>query len=50
MEVKIDDKKQEITEKKVIKDVPKEETKPVSEQPIKKIQCSLISGEVNYII
>ena len=50
MEVKSVEKPKETSEKTPIKDTPKVVETPIKEQPIKEIKCSLICGEVNYII
>ncbi len=50
MDVKNEEKPQESSDKKVTEDKPKEEAKPINEQPIKETKCSIICGEVNYII
>lgn len=49
MEGKTEEKPQSTSEK-TVKEEPKEEIKPVNEQPVKETKCSLICGEVNYII
>ncbi len=49
MDVKNEEKPQESPEKKVIEDKPKEQ-EPIKEQPVKETKCSIICGEVNYII
>ena len=50
MEVKSVETPKETSEKPTQTEPQKEEVKPIKEQPVKETKCSLICGEVNYII